>query len=153
MRTALLATLLLALAATALGFEATVEGYRVQVGGKLPAQGEAVAVDFALYEATLGPDKGVVASGCAVSRLPHEWYQVTITIRFWDVYRDRNQLFERAYAKVVLDKPVPGKRVRWRAILWSPHMKDTVEPFNQPNPIYTVHVEVQPAKARAAGVD
>ena len=123
---------------------ATVEGYRLKVGKPVPATGEAIAVEFRLHEATLGPQKGVVASGYATSSLPHEWFKVTITIRFWDVYRERNDLFERARATVVLDRPKPGQRVKWRAILWSPHKKGHVEPFAQPKPIYSVGVEFEP---------
>ena len=153
MKRVALALLVACLAASAWAQSATVEGYKVKVGKRLAPSGEAVAVEFRLHEATLGPQGGVVASGYAVSSLPHEWFKITITIRFWDVYRERNDLFERARATVVLDKPKPGQRVKWRAILWSPHKKGSIEPFAQPNPIYTVAVDFASCmpKPKAAG--
>ena len=128
----------------------TVDGYRVNVGKPMPMAGPAVAVDFRLFAAELGPNKGAVASGYAISSLPSEWYKVTITIRFWDVYAQRKDIFERARATVVLDRPKPGRRVKWRALLWSPHKRNELEPFANPRPIHTIHVEFTPQLPKAA---
>ena len=136
---------LLCLCAVACGQAATVEGRRVEVGEKCPAGGNAVDVAFTLFHAALGPDKGLVASGYAKSNLPSEWYKVTLTIRFWDVYAERKDLFERACATVVIDRPKPGVRVKWRAILWSPHKEGRVEAFVHPKPIYTIHAAFTPS--------
>lgn len=115
------------------------DGIDAVIGDRLEAGGEAVSVIFRVYEASIGPMRGAAVSGVAVSRLPSDWYKVTITIRAWDVYPERGNLHERGKAIIVLDRPRPGRRERFRALLWSPHYKKrTLEPFAKAKPIYTV---------------
>ena len=142
-----LVLLLICLGTRAYGVE--VDGYDVKIIKPALAGGDVVALTFKLYEIEVGPDKGLAASGYAVSRLPSEWYNVTITIRFWDVYAKRKDVFERARAIIVLDKPKPGCKVKWRAILWPPKGPGRMKPFVNPRPIYTITTEFEQATALA----
>jgi len=113
----------------------------IKVGKPVSVGGEAVSVKFRPYTAKIGPDEGVVLKGQVLSRLPHKFFKVQITIRMWDVYRERNDLFERGRADVTFDSLVPSVPKRWQAVLVSPHKEGLIEPFAHPDPIYTVIVQ------------
>jgi len=111
----------------------------IKVGKPVSVGGEAVSVKFRAYTAKVGPDEGIVLRGQVLSRLPHKFFKVQVTIQMWDVYRKDKYLWKRGSANVVFEELVPNVPKRWEAVIktdWN-----EVNPFAKPDPIYTVIVQ------------
>lgn len=131
--------ILVALCGAAMG----ANGLPVRVGKPIALGGEAVMVQLKAHEAMVGPDKAVMLRGAVVSRLPHEYFKVTLDIRCWDVYTNDKTMFERGHVIIEIERPKPGRKVPFEALMRFQNAEGNYSPFAMPEPIYTVSVSFE----------
>ena len=125
-----------------------VEGERVKLDAKEFGTKAPVEVVYRLYTATRGPDKVLVAVGQIRTRLPHEWFKVTVRIRVWTTFTDPTFplgiIPEVGVATVEIKNPKPAAPVRFIALV-----RDSKGPvgINAPLPHFSVS-EVEWEKTR-----
>jgi len=131
------------LVAGGVAFAVEVDGFPVKLKAPLPLGGDAVDVAFKAYTASVGVKDAVILSGHAVSHLPHECFRVVVTLRFYDVYADRKDIFDPACLQLEFKGMPPERPVRWRKILRSAHDEKGFGWFARRKPVHTVQIHFE----------
>jgi hypothetical protein len=121
-----------------------IDGYSVKLGRRTELGGPLVDVAVEAYEAEIAGKPAIVLAGHATSRLPSEFFKVTLTISCWDLYPETKAVFKRAIGKVVLTMPKPNIRTRWSTVACFEGKEGEFHPFAKPKPVYAVGIEFEP---------
>ena len=95
-----------------------VEGEKVKLDREYPTA-QPVEVASKLYTAAFGPSRGLVCVGQVRSRLPHDYFDVTVSVTVWGSYKD--EVFPLGCMNVVgvatatFPRLKPGQVVRFAA--------------------------------------
>ena len=134
MRTAMIALVLVYGAAVA---AAEIDGVEVEFGQALkPVPVVEVQLRPCIVKTAGGQGLGFV--GVAVSHLPSPYYKITLTINAWDKATARKP-GRTNKAIVVLENPVPERRIKWQAVAWLGE-PPALRSVHGPEQYYTVDV-------------